>query len=107
MNGDYRRGLGWEGACICVNQTKGGGGTNVKRERATSSGVRSLPLMRASGGQRCSDGNQRVPGDAWLKETSQVKSASKKGSHEAAYHRRAARTRQRLPHQNRKRHRLW
>ena len=40
---------------------------NAKREKTISSGARLMSLMRASGGQRCSDENQRVPGDAWLK----------------------------------------
>lgn len=44
-----------------------GKGNNAKREKTISGGARSMSLMRASGGRRCSDENQRVPGDAWLK----------------------------------------
>lgn len=50
-----------------VQIKKEGKGKNAKCERTISSGVRLMSLMRASGGQRRSDENQRVPGDAWLK----------------------------------------
>jgi len=94
---------------VCANQ-KEGKGNNAKRERMISSGARLMSLMRASGGLRCSDENQRVPGDAWLKKRRKPgkgKSASVGGEGGTTYRRRVAQTRQYLPHQNHKRHRPW
>lgn len=56
-----------------VQIKKEGKGNNAKCERTISSGVHLMSLMRASGGQRRSDENQQVPGDAWLKREMQVR----------------------------------
>jgi len=93
---------------VCANQ-KEGKGKNAKRERTISSGARLMSLMRASGGLRCSDENQRVPGDAWLKKRRKSDKVRARlwEVRGTTYHRHVAQTRQYLPHQNHKRHRLW